>query len=424
MHALRRRGAIALLTLVVAAALTVVGCGSSSSSSASSSSASSSGSGASSGSSASTPKGSPITTMTIASVNYNGPTYQNILETATLYSKWINAHGGINGHPLVAMTCDEMGVPSGTASCARKAIAAHAVADVGSFSYNGATIVPIYQAAKVAWFGICCAIAPDEFHSAVSFPLGNNPALNPGGVYKAVKDGCKNIAVLELQLPTTPALNVLFNNTAKSAGYTGKLKFVPVALTTTDYTPQVTQATGGTDCISMYLSESNISGVMSAFSSTGGKQKLYGAQGNFDPVSTKGFDSIVKDDIVYGTYPDLSSAAFAKYRDAISTYKPPSKLDYNSLGGLGTWTAFLAFTNIVKGMKGPINNQTFLTAASKTSNVNTGGILPPINFTKPYTGLGGQYPRAFNLNEFYFKNPQQPVQLGGPVDLTSAIEGK
>jgi ABC-type branched-subunit amino acid transport system substrate-binding protein len=422
MDALRRRRAIALLTLVVAAALTVVGCGSGSSSS-SASSSSSSGSAASSGSS-STAKGSPITTMTIASVNYNGPTYQNILETATTYAKWINAHGGIDGHPLVAMTCDEMGVPSGTASCARKAIAAHAVADVGSFSYNGATIVPIYQAANVAWFGICCAIAPAEFHSPVSFPLGNNPALNPGGVWKAAKDGCKKIAVLELQLPTTPSLNVLFNNTAKAAGYAGTLKFVPVALTTTDYTPQVTEAASGTDCISMYLSESNISGVMSAFGSTGGKQKLYGAQGNFDPVSTKGFDSVVKDDTVYGTYPDLSSSAFANYRDAISTYKPPSNLDYNSLGGLGTWTAFVAFTNIVKAMKGPINNKTFLAAATKTANVNTGGILPPINFTKPYTGLGGQYPRAFNLNEFYFSNPQSPTQIGSPVDLTSAIEGK
>ncbi len=368
--------------------------------------------------------GTPIKTMTIASVNYNGPTFDVILQTAQVYAKWINAHGGIDGHPLDVLTCDEMGVPSGTAACARKAIAAHVVADVGSFSYNGATVVPIYQAARTAWFGGCCAIAPAEFHSPVSFPLGNNPALNPGGVYKAVKDGCKKIAVLELDLPTTPALNALMNAAAKSAGYKGTLKFVPVALTATDYTAPVAEATSGTDCISLYLSESNVSVFLPAFAATGAKQRVFGAQGNFDAVSTKGFSSQVKNDVVYGSYPNLTSPVFANYRAAIARYKPPSNLEYNSLGGLGAWTAFVAFTNIVKSMKGPINNTTFLAAASKDSNVNTDGILPRINFTKPFTGLGGNYPRAFNLNEFYFTNPQHPVQIGGAVNLTDAIEGK
>src|SRR5260370_33059769 len=44
--------------------------------------------------------GSPITVMTVTSLNSQGPVYPMIQETAPVYAKWINAHAGINGHPL------------------------------------------------------------------------------------------------------------------------------------------------------------------------------------------------------------------------------------------------------------------------------------------------------------------------------------
>ena len=142
------------------------------------------------------------------------------------------------------MTCDDKGDPTQTTACARKAIEAGAVADVGSFSFNGGVMVPIYDKAKTAVFGNCCDIAPIEFTSPNTFQMGNNPALNAGGIARAAQDGCKSIGVLELDLPgVTDALNILFTNVAKAYGYTGKLKFVKVPLTTQDYTSQVAQIT-------------------------------------------------------------------------------------------------------------------------------------------------------------------------------------
>src|SRR5262245_23053482 len=41
--------------------------------------------------------GPPIKVMTISPVQYNGPSFKNILEAARVYGSWINAHGGING---------------------------------------------------------------------------------------------------------------------------------------------------------------------------------------------------------------------------------------------------------------------------------------------------------------------------------------
>ena len=130
----RSSGVMRLVVILAVIGLVVVACGSSkkaatssppSSPPSSATNATSSASntttpaGSTAGSSAA-PSGSPIKVMTIASVNYSGPNYENILETAKLYQDWINAHGGIKGHPLQVTTCDEQGDPTKTAQCGQR----------------------------------------------------------------------------------------------------------------------------------------------------------------------------------------------------------------------------------------------------------------------------------------------------------------
>src|ERR1700753_337429 len=159
---------------------------------------SSSGGGGSSGGSsgavaspASTLKGSPVNVMTIASVDYNGPTYKNILVTAQVAGDYINAHGGINGHPVNVTTCDEQGDPTKTAQCGRQAIQDHDVAVVGSFSLNGSAIIPALAAANISWSGICGASAADENTSPDVQAIGADLTDFPALAVKMVQDGCK-----------------------------------------------------------------------------------------------------------------------------------------------------------------------------------------------------------------------------------------
>ena len=373
------------------------------------------------------PTGTPIKTVTISAVNWNGPTYENIQVTAKLFESWINDHGGINGHPLQVITCDDKGDPAQTSACARKAIEGGAVADVGSFSYNAGIAVPIYQKANTAIFGGCCNLAPVEYQSANTFQMGNSPSLNPGGVAKAVQDGCKNIGVLELDLGgITDSMNVLFKNVAAAGGYKGSLKLVKVPLTTQDYTSQVAQVTDGTDCISMFLSESNISGLMPAFATTGGKQRLYGAQGNFDKQSTKGFENLpgVQNGVVYGAYPTLLSPVWKDLRASIKQYNAPDKFEYNSLATLGAWAAYTGFAQIASKIQGDVTPQSFLAAASKAT-VDTGGMTPVFDFSKTWDAFNGQYARSFSSKVTYFKLSDNS-QIGDSVyvDLTNALQGK
>ncbi|MCW3063732.1 MAG: lipoprotein, partial [Solirubrobacterales bacterium] len=134
----------------------------------SSSSSTSSGTGASAAGTTTTastklPTGTPIKTMTITSLNSQGPVYPNISISAKAYEKWINAHGGIKGHPLQATVCDEHGKPTDAAACARQAVSDGDVAVVGSFSFLGTNIMPALIKANIPNFGECCPITPPEW---------------------------------------------------------------------------------------------------------------------------------------------------------------------------------------------------------------------------------------------------------------------
>lgn len=380
---------------------------------------------ASSSSSAGGLSGTPIKTVTVSAVDWNGPTYESAQVAAKAYEKWINANGGINGHPLQVTTCDDKGDPTQTAACARNAIADGAIADVGSFTYNASVSVPIYQAAHVAVLGNCCNLSAIEYHADNTFQTGNNPVLNPAGVARAVQDGCKAISVLELDIPgVTDDTNIIFNNIAKSYGYTKPLKFIRVSLAQTDYSSVVAQATDGSDCISLFLGENNISGMMPAFAQGGGKQTLYGAQGNLDAVATKGYEALpgVKNAVVTGAYMPLENAVWKDFRGALKAINAPSKFDYNALSPLSAWSGYTDFTQIAKSIKGEITPASFLAAAS-VATIDNGGMTPTIDFSKTWGAFDGKYARAFSRQVTYMKINGDPVAGGGWIDLSNAAQG-
>ena len=146
--------------------------------------------------------------MTLASVNYAGPNYANILNTATVAADWINAHGGIQGHPLKLTNCDEQGDPTKTAQCGREAIANHDVAIIGSFTLNGSAIIPELQAANTSWFGICCAASPNELVSPVVQQIGSQDAAASAMMVKASIDGCKKTAFVTLNVGAAAQLGI------------------------------------------------------------------------------------------------------------------------------------------------------------------------------------------------------------------------
>jgi len=382
-----RLSQLALVLVLVAGVSVLSACGSSKKSSSSSSTSS----GTTSTQAANKPTGTPLVAYTFADVNTQGPQYKNIAETARVYGDWINAHGGIKGHPLDVKFCDLKGTPTDATACARKAVADKAVAVVGSFSFTGDAIVPTLKAGNVAYWGMCCAISASELTSTDSFPMGNQPLYSVGLIKRAKQDGCKNTSAVIIQ--GAEAFKPIMQNAAKSYGLNIS-KYITLPGTARDFSPQVAEATGGgVDCIVMIVSETPYIAWMPAFAQSGSKARMYGPQGNLNEKVAKGFEQVTNGDVIAGMYPDISLSQWKDYRDALSQYHADTKQDYNSLGGMGTWAAYAGFKQVVEGISGPITNQSFLKAAA-TAKINLPGMVPPEDFSKTWDKDGG--PKGFD----------------------------
>ncbi len=382
--AARSKWPFLVMFAIAACALVFAACGGSSSSSSSSSEATTEEGGEE------TVKGEPIVTWTYTDVNTEGPQYKNIEETERVYQEWINTHGGIAGRPLEAHFCDAHGTPTGISACGREAVAGGAVAVVGNFTFTGDAIIPILEKGKTAQWGNCCAIAPTELTSKISFPMGNQPLYSVALVHKAVEDGCKNINGVIIE--GAEAFEPLMENAAKAEG-TKIGKFVTLPATAQDYSPQVAEATsGGADCLVMVVSETPYIAWMPPFAQSGSKAKMYGPQGNFNENAVKGFAEVVEGDVDAGMYPDISTEAWTEYREALKKYEADPAQDYNSLGGMGTWAAYEGFKQVVESMSGKVDNETFLKAA-ETAKINLPGMVPPLNMAENWGKTGG--PKGF-----------------------------
>jgi len=361
------------------------------------------------------PTGDPIKVMTVTTLNAAGPTYENIAITAELYADYINARGGINGRPLEVTVCDEKFDPAVATECARQAVDEGMVSIVGSFTYFAESIVPVIAESSITWFGACCPITPAELSNPYSFNIGNQPMYAVGAVKRAVDDGCENInaVVIDGAQVFIPPMENAMKALGKEFGDT-----VILPPTAQDYSAEVAQATSGADCVVAVISETPYITWNTAWTQSGTEARQYGPQGNLNAVSAKGNEESTDGDVIAGMYPDLSTEPWAEYRGALEAAGVDQEAnDFNSLGGMGTWAAFVGFTQIAESIEGEITAQSFYEAANTTTNLDLGGMVPPIDFTQEWTdGLEG-YNRLFNRSVVFSK-----LENGKVVPLTTEFE--
>jgi ABC-type branched-subunit amino acid transport system substrate-binding protein len=366
--------------------------------------------------SASAPSGEPLRVMTVTTLNAAGPTYQNIANTAMAYQEYINAQGGIAGRPLEVTVCDEQFDPAVATTCARDAVEGGMVSIVGSFTFFAESIVPVIAESGITWFGPCCPITPSELTSPYSFPIGNQPMYAVGAVSRAVQDGCTAINAVIIdgaQIFIPPMENAM---SALGMEF-GEVVILPP--TAQDYSSEVAQATGGgADCVIGIISETPYITWNTAWAQSGTEARQYGPQGNLNAVSAAGAVEATDGDIIAGMYPDISTEPWAEYRQALEDQGyDMAEQDYNSLGGMGTWAAYTAFTQIAETIEGDITAESFFEAASATSNLDLNGMVPVLDFTQEWTdGLEG-YNRLFNRSVVF-----STLEDGVVVPLTTEFE--
>jgi ABC-type branched-subunit amino acid transport system substrate-binding protein len=367
--------------------------------------------------------GGTLTLMTWAPEATQLTNYPAIIETAKVWGKYINAKGGVDGHKVNILTCDEGGDPTKATNCAREAIQKKVVAVVGSFGYTGDATLPLLKGAHIAWFGGCCSNTPAENTSDNSFLLGDGPAWAAADADRAAADGAKKIAFVgcdgcQTYLPP-------MENALKARG----MKFhreVTIPAQATDYSPQAAQALAdGTDAVILVAGEDQDKAFMTAYRQLGSTAKIYGPQGNLTEEVAKSFPKELEGAVTGNSYADLSDPVWDDYRASLAKYDAPTDINYNTLAGLGTWAAYTAFADVVSGMKGPITSATFMKAARSDSSVDTGGMTATVDFTHLWTDGPKGYLNLVNRSASFshFHDGKLVPDPGGFKDYTNAMLG-
>jgi ABC-type branched-subunit amino acid transport system substrate-binding protein len=170
---------------VIAAASLLAACSSSSSSSATDSSGTAAGSAASS-----------TVTVTVISQD-TGPDFSSpdVPPVATATVAQINSSGGLAGHQIHLVVCNDNQDPTTGGNCARAAVADHSVAVVEGISEEGGTIDPILQAAGIPL--ILSPVVPADYSDPDAF-LKDGGTITLWGAQGELlaKNGCRKIGIL------------------------------------------------------------------------------------------------------------------------------------------------------------------------------------------------------------------------------------
>jgi ABC-type branched-subunit amino acid transport system substrate-binding protein len=321
-----------------------------------------------------------------------------IFEASRVYAAWVNDNGGIKDadgvtHKLNVINCDDHYLAASTTACARQAVSKKITAYVGGFILTGDQIVPVLKASNIAYFGACCPVGGAELTADNAFNLGSNTIYQVGAGAAAGKN-CNSIGLINADTPFKDYYEGIWKTAIKAYGKTIKV-IAHVPLQPGDYVSQVAQVTQGTDCVIVPIGESGVVSVLTAMKQLGAHQRVIGIQGNLDAKACENFKDLCENMLVSGELPDITAPVWKNYRAALVKYKAKSGLDYNSLAGMGQWAALTAFANVISKMHGPITGPTFLAAVSKDRFVQTGGMYPTIDFTKPWTKVPAT-PRIFN----------------------------
>ena len=347
------------------------------------------------------------------------PSFINYPEAASAvkaYFTQVNASGGINGHPVNVITCNDQANPDVAAACARTAVADKVVAVISPLhSATGVSILPILQAAKIAF--INQPFTSPDYTSLVSFTVGSCCA----GVFGAaaialVNHGCKKIGAFEYDIAASSGLVADMRNALKPLGRTvGAVVVSPTASTFAGTVGAV--QSGGYDCMVPVISQTQIVPLMEALSQAGIKitWAQYGA-------------SLTAADLKAMTAAGANGSLVTVQWLAQSTDTPLMKQLNADFGAanvpftditVGGWTDARLFDLVAGSITGDITSASFLSAISTATNLDL-GTIPPYSTQHPITATG--YNRVFDPYAYVdtLQNGKLVPLSSTPIDATAA----
>ena len=409
---------LVVLVVTIVSALGVAACGSSSSNSSSSSASSSSPAAAtSSASSSAASGGAPIKLMTMGTISSPEFSLPSIPVGAQIAVNALNSAGGINGHKVQLIACNDQNNPNTAAQCAREAIKDKVTAIVGGLENYDLQIEPLLNQAGIPWVGLTTA---DDYTTPNLFLFGGQgvDGFAVAGMTLA-QHGCKNIAIIVTAAAGTQKVNaadIAAGVRAEGAKVAGTFT---IPATAVDLAPTVAAArAAGADCIASGASPSQSGPLITALS-TGPKLKL--------AVVSGGLPNVLLNQLGKSANGVLASAGFlpaTSTEGAVPQLVQKMKVEYPKVPfDQFAETGYAAVNLVAHAAKGlsDLTSSSVMTALTKVSGFDT-GVGQVATFTQPSSIPG--YPRLFNPKDFVWvaKNGNYALAQPQPVDATPALK--
>jgi branched-chain amino acid transport system substrate-binding protein len=387
MSSMRHKAVLAGCSVVVAALAAACGSsGSSGSAGAGSSPASnapSTGSGAASGSAI------KIMALTPFNTPYNSEPY--IYEGVQASAANVNRNGGVNGHPIDVVVCNDMNDPNNAAACAQQAVSQNVAAVVGASSLeNTSSVFPVLAQAGIP------EIAPealgiDELTSKDAFLLnGDVPSMNAACAWEIAKAGATNIKTVQTDAAAAAAQVPFVNDGLKPFSLKAGA-VVKIPTNTVDYSPYAASAlSGNTNGLVLLQDHAGTEQILAQMAQLGADFTSVKVCAPYNQLTEQGVASIgaaANNVYVSSAYPSRTSAALAPVVAQLQAWDKSILLadpTFNS------WYGTQLFAKVAATIKnGPVTGRAVLKALNTSKPISLVPGEPPYDPAKAHSGPAG-----------------------------------
>jgi ABC-type branched-subunit amino acid transport system substrate-binding protein len=352
---------------LVVVGVVLTGCGSSKSGS------TASGSGAASG--------TPIKLELISTIQSSVFGFPEAADGANAAAKEVNDAGGIKGHPIQIVVCNDQFDPNIAANCARQAVTDKVAAVISGYTAFGTTILPILQQAGIPWIADNPS-SDAEVKSAIVFSLDPGVEIQYAGEQAGFRSaGCTKLAILyDGGNATAQEGAQLAKESWISLG--GKVVYqTAVAETQADFTPNVTAlVAAGAQCATMAIPVASIQAVISAVLASSNPNLLFGVTGG-TPEMISSFGGEIKNFFQASVFypPASGKGGIDTWVNSMKAYNPKAALSQYSYF---PWAGVMIFAQVAKSLT-TITPASVIAGLRKQTSITLPGLPAPLDFSKP-----------------------------------------
>jgi ABC-type branched-subunit amino acid transport system substrate-binding protein len=347
-------------------------------------------------------KGDPVTIMTIGEfeVAAAGSANPEVSGAVEARAKAINRAGGLKDasgviHKLKVKVCNTDNDPNKAEQCARDAADSGVAAVVGNFTALGSSVYPILEQAGIPSIGPTASEA-STLTSPVAFSLQSGiPGIFFDMPQVLANAGSTKISLVYPDLPAAAQAVPLVGLAATGAGVE-VVNEVSVPLDTADIAPQVAAATAnGADGIMAVVIGDQTGRLVKGLSQAGYDGPITTASAFLTPKLLSELESELDGTFVVLNYPPASAKRVQGIRLFTRNMNAFDKTLGKTDSAVNAWLATYVFEQAA-GEVDEITPANLLAQLNATTDVDTLGLTPTIDFTQPVKVTAFPLPRIFN----------------------------